>query len=137
MLRFVRLYPLPVLVGAGLVSGLVAQVAFPSSAAALWIFLATLLIGGVPLVFQTVRGMLRGRFAADLVAMLAILTALLLGQYFAGAVIALMQSGGEALERYAMVRASSSLEVLLARAPKSGRRIVAGQGTGDRKSVVW
>src|SRR5207244_4234909 len=45
----------------------------------------------------------------------------------AGAVIALMQSGGEALERYAMGRASSSLEALRARAPKSGRRIVAGQ----------
>jgi heavy metal translocating P-type ATPase len=127
MLRFVRLYPLPVLVGGGLVSGLVAHVAFPSSAAARWIFLATLLIGGVPLVFQTVRGMLRGRFAADIVAMLAIVTALLLGQYFAGAVIALMQSGGEALERYDMGRASSSLEALLARAPKLGRRMRAGQ----------
>ncbi|HXI65922.1 MAG TPA: heavy metal translocating P-type ATPase [Gemmatimonadales bacterium] len=126
MLRFVRLYPLPVLVGAGLVSGLVAQVAFPSSAAARWIFLATLLIGGGPLVVQTARGVLRGRFAADIVAMLAILTALVLGQYFAGAVIALMQSGGEALERYAMSRASSSLEALLARAPKIGRRVRAG-----------
>ena len=127
MLRFVRLYPLPVLVGVGLVGGLVAYVAFPSSAAARWIFLATLLIGGAPLVLQTVRGMLRGRFAADIVAMLAILTALFLGQYFAGAVIALMQSGGEALERYAMGRASSSLEALLARAPKVGHRMVAGR----------
>jgi cation transport ATPase len=41
--------------------------------------------------------------------MLAIVTALALGQYFAGAVIALMQSGGEALERYAMGRASQSV----------------------------
>jgi heavy metal translocating P-type ATPase len=50
-----------------------------------------------------------------------------LRQYFAGAVIALMQSGGEALERYAMGRASSSLEALLARAPKIGHRLRGGQ----------
>jgi heavy metal translocating P-type ATPase len=78
-------------------------------------------------VLQTLRGMLRGRFAADIVAMLAILTAVVLGQYFAGVVIALMQSGGEALERYAMGRASSSLEALLARAPKVGHRMRRGQ----------
>ncbi|HXM37749.1 MAG TPA: heavy metal translocating P-type ATPase [Gemmatimonadales bacterium] len=87
------------------------------------VFLATLLIGGTPLVVQTVRGMLRGRFAADIVAMLAIVTALILGQYFAGSVIVLMQSGGEALEAYAMRRASHSLEALLARAPKVAHRL--------------
>jgi heavy metal translocating P-type ATPase len=87
------------------------------------IFLATLLIGGVPLVLQTLRGLVRGRFAADVVAMLAIVTAFLLHQYFAGAVIVLMQSGGEALEAYAMGRASQSLEALLARAPKIAHRV--------------
>jgi len=87
------------------------------------VFLATLLIGGVPLVLQTVRGMVRGRFAADIVAMLAIITAVVLGQYFAGTVIVLMQSGGEALEAYAMGRASQSLEALLARAPRIAHRL--------------
>jgi heavy metal translocating P-type ATPase len=82
------------------------------------VFLITLVVGGIPLVAQTLRGLLRGRFAADVVAMLAIVTALVLGQYFAGVVIVLMQSGGEALEAYAMGRASQSLEALLARAPK-------------------
>lgn len=125
--RLVKSYPLPALVGGGLVLGLAAQFVFRASGVAGWIFLGTLLAGGGPLVLQTVRGMLRGRFAADIVAMLAIVTALVLGQYFAGAVIALMQSGGEALERYAMGRASSSLEALLARAPKIGHRLRAGR----------
>jgi len=116
-----------VVVGGGLVVGLAARFVFGLPEAARWIFLATLVAGGGPLVAQTVRGMLRGRFAADVVATLAILTALVLGQYFAGAVIALMQSGGEALERYAMGRASSSLEALLARAPKIGRRLRGGR----------
>src|SRR5207302_6448022 len=127
MRRPLRVYPLPVLVGGGLVTGLAARFSFGSPQVGQWIFLVTLVAGGGPLVVQTLRGMARGRFAADIVAMLAILTALALGLYFAGAVIALMQSGGEALERYAMGRASSSLEVLLARAPKVGRRFRGDQ----------
>jgi len=106
--------PVALIAAAGLVAGLLAR--------SEQIFLATLLIGGTPLVFQTLRGMLRGRFASDIVAMLAIGTAFVLGQYFAGAVIVLMQSGGEALEAYAMRRASESLEALLARAPTIAHR---------------
>jgi len=90
------------------------------------VFLAALIVGGIPLVLQTLRGMLRGEFAADIVASLAIVTALILGQYFAGVIIVLMQSGGEALEAYAMDRASSSLEALMARAPKVAHRVRGG-----------
>ena len=106
---------------AGLVTGLAAR--------SDTILLATLLVGGTPLVFQTIKGMLRGRFAADIVATLAIVTALILGQYFAGVVIVLMQSGGQALEAYAMQRASSSLEALLARAPRIAHRLRGEQVT--------
>ncbi|HLZ45092.1 MAG TPA: heavy metal translocating P-type ATPase [Gemmatimonadales bacterium] len=107
--------PVPLIAAVGLAAGLLAR--------SDTVFLVALVIGGVPLVFKTARGMLRGQFAADIVASLAIVTALLLGQYFAGVVIVLMQSGGEALEAYAMQRASSSLEGLLARAPKIAHRI--------------
>ena len=89
--------------------------------------LATLVLGGLPLVAKTLLGLLRGRFAADVVAMLAILTALVLGEYFAGAIIVLMQAGGEALEAYAMERASQSIEALLARAPKIAHRLREGR----------
>ena len=125
-MRWLKAYPLPLAVGGGLLAGLAARFVFGAPGAARVVFLATLVAGGGPLVVQTLRGIVRGRFAADIVAMLAILTALVLGEYFAGAVIALMQSGGEALERYAMGRASGSLEALLARAPKIGRRLRDG-----------
>ena len=127
MLRLIRLYPLPAVACCGLVAGLFAQFLFQAPAFARWIFLATLVVVGAPLVWQTLRGIARGRFAADIVAMLAIVTALVIGQYFAGVIIALMQSGGEALERYAMGKASSSLEALFARAPKVGLRVRDGQ----------
>jgi len=82
-----------------------------------------LLGGGAPLVAATLAGALKGRFAADIVASLAIVAALVLGQYFAGVIIVLMQSGGEALEDFAMRRASQSIEALLARAPKIAHRV--------------
>lgn len=87
-----------------------------------WVWMTGLCLGGIPILYETIKGMLHGKFASDIVAMLAIVTALLMGQAFAGAVIVLMQSGGEALEKYGLRRASSSLDALLKRAPRTARR---------------
>ena len=121
--RALRRHAVVAVAAVGLASGLAARFLLQAPRAGDGILLAALLLGGGPLVAQTVRGLLRGRFAADVVAMLAIVTAVLLDEYFAGVVIVLMQSGGEALERYAMRRASGSLEQLLARAPRVARRV--------------
>jgi len=66
--------------------------------------------------------MLRGQFASDVVAMLAIVTAVAMFEPFAGVLVTLMQSGGEALDDFGFRRASSSLEALIARAPRTARR---------------
>jgi len=68
-----------------------------------------LVLCGLPVVWQTTRGIFSGRFAADLVAMLAIVTSFLLHQPLAGLIVVLMQTGGEALERYAEGRASDAV----------------------------
>ena len=130
MLRTVQRYPIVSLAVLGLAAGTAARFAFGAPAVADRIFLVALAGGGLPLVFQTLRGALRGRLAADIVAALAILTALVFGEYFAGTVVVLMQSGGEALETYAMRRASASLGALLARAPKIAHRL-SGQQLED------
>ena len=116
-------YPVAVLAATGLAAGLVIQFVVGNPTAAGRVFFATLVLGGVPLVARTAWGMLHGRFAADVVAALAIAGAVLFREPFAGAVIVLMQSGGEALEAYAMHRATASLEALLARAPKVAHRL--------------
>jgi len=77
---------------------------------------------GVPLLIRTLLGVLRGRFAADLVAALAIGAAILLDQPFAGLIIVLMQTGGEALEHYAERRASAAVRELEAQAPRLAHR---------------
>ena len=71
--------------------------------------------------------MLRGEFAADVVAMLAIVGALLLGQPLAGLVVVLMQTGGEALDAYAVARASNAVEALEADAPRHAHRVMDGR----------
>ena len=83
-----------------------------------------LFLGGSFIVFQTVKGMLSFEFASDIVAMLAIVVAIILDQAFAGSIVVLMQSGGEAIERYGFRKATFSLEELLKRAPRKARKKV-------------
>ena len=87
---------------------------------------AGLVLTGLPVVWRTVRGMASGRFAADLVAMLAIVAAGLLAQPLPGLIVVLMQTGGEALERYAEGRASEAVRELEAAAPRVAHRIGGG-----------
>src|SRR6478672_9834128 len=76
----------------------------------------------VPLVASVVRSLLRRDVGVDAIALVAIATALALGQYLAGAVVALMLAGGNALELYATRRAGRELTRLLARTPRVAHR---------------
>jgi len=87
--------------------------------APLW---AVLALGGTPLVFQLTVKLIKYEFGSDLLAGISIVTAVLLGEYLAGALVVLMLSGGEALEGYAVVRASSVLHALAQRMPAVAHR---------------
>jgi heavy metal translocating P-type ATPase len=114
--------PIPFFAFLGLLFGLFFYFVLRMPIAASWIWYGTVILGGAPIVYRTFRGMLRGQFASDIVAMLAILAAIVLQQSFAGAVVVLMQSGGEAIEAFGLRRATSSLTALLKRAPRIARR---------------
>ncbi len=126
-----RRYPLPSLALLGLAAGLIADNGLAAADPSRLILLVTLVVVGAPVVFRTLRGMLRGDFAADIVASLAIIGALVTNEFLAGCVIVLMQTGGEALEAYAVHRASDALQALLARAPR-----VAHRHQGDQVADV-
>jgi heavy metal translocating P-type ATPase len=117
-----KAYPIPFVAVVGLIAGGLATLAGGRPDVGNLIWYAALLVGGAPVVYHTLRGVLKGKFAADIVAMLAILTAILTDEAFAGVIIVLMQSGGEALDDYGFRRASSSLDALIARAPKIANR---------------
>ena len=95
------------------------------------IWMAGLVVTGAPVALRTLGGLVRGRAAADVVAMLAILTAIPLGEPLAGLVVVLMQTGGEALERYAEGRASAAVRALEESAPHEAHRLRADGSVED------
>lgn len=85
--------------------------------------LAVLVLGGLPLVVELAVKALRGEFGSDLLAGVSILTAAVLGEYLAGALVVLMLSGGQTLESMAVRRASSVLDALAKRIPTVAHRM--------------
>ena len=116
-------HPLPFITAAFIVAGTALRLHPPTAGAATLVWSAGLVLTGAPVVLATVRGVFRGRFAADLVATLAIVTAVLLVEPLAGLIVVLMQTGGEALERYAERRATDAVRALEEAAPKRAHRI--------------
>jgi heavy metal translocating P-type ATPase len=82
----------------------------------LWAITTALLLG--PLALSVFRSLLRRDVGVDAVALVAMAGALVLGEYLAGAVIALMLAGGNALEEAANRRARRELTALVERAPR-------------------
>ncbi len=79
-------------------------------------------IGGAVMLFQIAAKMLKGNFGVDLLAAVSLLTAAWLGENLAAVLIILMLSGGQALESFAMRRASSVLKLLAQRVPSKAHR---------------
>lgn len=88
--------------------------------------LIALATGGTYLVVGLLRKLIRGEFGSDLLAGISIVTSVLLDEYLAGTLVVLMLSGGEALEAYAVRRASSALAALAKRMPSIAHRSVNG-----------
>ena len=84
---------------------------------------AALVLVGLPLAVEVVRRIRRGQLGADVIALLAIAGCLALGEVLAGAVVALMLSGGDFLDEHAFRRARRELSALTRRAPSVAHRI--------------
>src|ERR1019366_4735561 len=106
-----------VLATCGICLGLIAKAAgLPKIADAAWAITTALTL--LPLTVSVVRSLLKRALGVDVIALLAMLGALVLHQFLAGAVIALMLAGGQALEDFAESRAKRELSGLLRRAPR-------------------
>lgn len=65
-----------------------------------------------------------GHYGIDILAVMAIISTVLVGEHWAAIVIVLMLTGGEALEDYAAARARRELTALLKRAPQIAHKVV-------------
>ncbi|GIW60776.1 MAG: cobalt ABC transporter ATP-binding protein [Patescibacteria group bacterium] len=88
------------------------------------------IINVIPLVWGMIQDLRHGTYGVDILAATAIVTSVVLGEYWAGMIIVLMLTGGEALEDYAENRAKTELNALLDRVPKK-THLVKGRKTID------
>ncbi|HXI07379.1 MAG: heavy metal translocating P-type ATPase [Bradyrhizobium sp.] len=119
-------WTLIVIAVAGLTAGILARAAGrPDLADLAWEIGTVPVIGG--LAVSIVRDLLSGRLGVDAIALLSMSAALALGQPLAGAVVALMYSGGNILEDITIARAERDLRSLVDRVPRQANR-----KTGER-----
>ena len=85
----------------------------------------------VPALVWVLVALRRGRLGVDVIAVLSLVGTLLVHEYLAGALIAVMLAGGRALDAAAARRASHDLRALLERAPRFARRRVGDAGQRD------
>lgn len=108
---------------AGIAVHLVLRFSFHTTEATFRIpLLATLVLGGLPMLYDLLQKLLKRQFGSDLLGGISIITSVLLGEYLAGSIIVLMLAGGEALESYALRSASSVLAALAKRMPSVAHR---------------
>lgn len=81
-----------------------------------------ILLCGIPINYRILRKIVQGELGADILAVIALLTAVLMQEYLAAILIIIMLAGGGALESYAMRKASSVLNELAGRMPSIAHR---------------
>lgn len=99
---------------------------------------ATVFVGFVILltVIDMVKQLMRRELGLDILAVVAMTASLAVGEYLAASIIALMLTGGEALEDYAAARARRDLRSLLDRAPQRAHRLPAVDAPVDQAENI-
>lgn len=98
-------------------AGLICQLAGLSVASHIILGSAALILC-LPLVVGMVHDLREGTYGVDILAATAIITAVVMREYWAAIVVVLMLTGGEALEDYAENRAKREMSALLNNAPR-------------------
>ena len=127
LVAVVRRYPL---VATTVMLGLIGLVLalFGQTDAVRWLFSGFgLLVAGYETIGM-VRRLRHGTLGIDVLAIMAIVATVLVGEYVATLIIVLMLTGGAALEDFAVNRAKRELDALLKRAPQIAHRLIGGTG---------
>lgn len=82
----------------------------------LWVIAIAIGLGKI--IWDSIGKIRNGKYSLDYIAFLAMIVSLPAEQYLAGAIVALMITGGEALDEYAASRAERALRSLAERIPK-------------------
>ncbi|MCW4029864.1 MAG: cation-translocating P-type ATPase [Candidatus Bathyarchaeota archaeon] len=83
--------------------------------------LVAVVAGGTPIAVSAIHALLQKDIDVDLLATIAIIAGVIVGQYLAAALVVLMLSGGEILEDYTAKKTSKAIQLLIESAPKTAR----------------
>jgi len=89
--------------------------------------LSAAVLGGSLIAYSAVTSLLEGVFGIDLLATVAVVASVVVGEYVAAAMVALMLGGGEVMESYASRRASKAIQKLIEDSPKTATVIRDGK----------
>ena len=120
--RFLRQYPWVVAATLVGILGVVAHLGIGEQVAR-WLVTGFATVVALHQGTQMVRSLLNKQWGLDVLAVTAIVSTLLVGEYWASLIIVLMLTGGEALEDAAARRASRELTALLDRVPHTAHRV--------------
>lgn len=128
ILRLLWRYP-AITAAVAVLATVIALHAADAQAAGRWV--ATVFVGAfiVWTLVRMVRDVLRGHIGLDVLAVVAMIATLAVGEYIASLIIVLMLSGGEALEDFAARRARRDLTALLDRSPRIAHVLVHPQSS--------
>lgn len=96
-----------------------------------WIATAYVAVFVIWTLVGMVRDVLRGHVGLDILAVVAMVATLAVGEYIASLIIVLMLSGGEALEDFAGRRAKRDLSALLDRSPRVAHVLLHAHASGS------
>lgn len=92
-----------------------------------WLLGIVSLIEILPMIRRMWHDIRSGLYGIDILATTAIISAVILGEYWAALVVVLMYTGGESLEDFAQHRARSELDALLSHAPQRANVLRKGK----------
>lgn len=115
--RIFTTFRVPLFVLLGIITSVFLRYGIHQDGVAVIILLTVIAVGSFQLLKETFQSLMKGQFALDYIALLAIGLGVGTGNFLVAAVIVLMLSGGNKLEEYAMNKAKSSLTALTERIP--------------------
>jgi heavy metal translocating P-type ATPase len=101
-----------------------------------WVLGVASILALIPLAAGMWQDFRHGQWGLDILALTAILSAVLLHEYWAAIVVVIMLTGGESLEDYAEHRAQTELRSLLERAPQTAHVLKSGKLNDIAASAV-
>lgn len=110
---------------AGLIADWVLRMPMPANI----LYIAATLVGGGPIFLLAARGIMKRDLTAGVMVSVAMIAALLIGEYSAAAIVAFMMMFGEMLENFTMARANAALKNLARLIPNFVTLLRDGQTT--------